>query len=230
MEAVMSSVRKLKKEYPGGLQVCDDPQVFIFDEFMSAEECAHLIELASPHLTPSLVSGGKDGVRSDGRTGGVHWIPHGKTESARKLSERVAELVDIPLVNCESIQVIYYAEGQEYRPHYDAWEHDSETGKRCLSRGGQRMVTCLGYLNRVQAGGGTFFPKLDIEIMPRLGRIVLFHNCYPDSTKRHDKSLHGGMPLDKGEKWACNFWFRENRFQTEPKQDPFRPSETTRRF
>jgi hypothetical protein len=66
--------------------------------------------------------------------------------------------------------------------------------------------------------------------MPRLGRIVLFHNCYPDSTKRHDKSLHGGMPLDKGEKWACNFWFRENRFQTEPQQDPFRPSETTRRF
>ena len=120
--------------------------------------------------------------------GGVHWIPHGKTDITRKLCERVAELVDFPLVNC------------------------------------------LGYLNPVQAGGGTFYPKLDIEIMPRLGRIVLFHNCYPDSTKRHDKSLHGGMPLDKGEKWACNFWFRENRFQTEPQQDPFRPSETTRRF
>jgi prolyl 4-hydroxylase len=221
---------QLKSNYEGGLQVSDDPHVYLFDEFLSADECAHLVLLASPQLSPSLVSGGQDGVISEGRTSDVHWIPHAKSGITELVCNRMADLVGIPLENCESIQVIHYAEGQEYRPHYDAWELHTETGKRCLARGGQRMVTCLAYLNEVEQGGGTYFPKLDVEIMPRLGRMVLFHNCKADSTERHEKSLHGGMPLEKGEKWACNFWFRENTFQTATRQDPFRPSATTRRF
>ena len=87
------------------------------------------------------------------------------------------------------------------------------------------MITCLLYLNDVEQGGGTSFPKLDMEVRARKGRMLLFHNCHADSTIRHPDSLHGGMPVLKGEKWACNFWFRESSYQapaTLPgsKQDP----------
>lgn len=75
------------------------------------------------------------------------------------------------------------------------------------------MVTCLLYLNDVAEGGGTAFPNLDMEIRPKKGRMLLFHNCHQGSTVIHPDSLHGGLPVLKGEKWACNFWFRELVFQ-----------------
>ena len=218
----------LRERYPGSNQIGEYPPVFLFEDYLTPQECAHLIELAEPHMSRSLVSGGKDGVESDGRTGGVHWIVHEETPTTLALSRRTAELVGLPLSNAESIQVINYGPGEQYKPHYDAWEAGTETGDRCLARGGQRLVTCLIYLNSVGEGGGTFFPRLDIEVMPKPGRMVLFHNCYAGSTERHEGALHGGMPPAAGTKWACNLWFRERSFRdiTPPQQ----PSATTRRF
>ena len=219
---------ELKNEYPGGTRINDEPLVYLFDDFLSGEECTHLIEQAQPHMRRAFVSGGEEGVESDGRTGGVHWVGHHQTSLTSDLSQRMASLVDLPLVNAESIQVINYGAGQEYKPHYDAWLADTDTGQRCLARGGQRLITCLLYLSDVAGGGGTFFPRLDIEIMPRPGRMVLFHNCYENSVQRHPDSLHGGMPPESGMKWACNFWFRVGVYQEV--KGSMKPSSSTRRF
>jgi prolyl 4-hydroxylase len=220
---------ELKSDYPGAQQINDEPPVYLFENFLSAAECEHLVELSRPHMQRAVVSGGDEGVESEGRTGGVHWIAHGHDAISTGFSSRVAALVGLPLVNAESIQVINYGAGQEYRPHFDAWVADTEAGARCLARGGQRLITCLLYLSEVDAGGGTFFPKMDVEVMPRLGRMVLFHNCYGNSSRRHPASLHGGMPPESGVKWACNFWFRESAYQQQ-QRDPMKPSATTRRF
>jgi len=123
-------------------------------------------------------------------------------------------VVGIGLEYAESLQVVHYAETQEYAPHYDAWDAGTERGQRCMAKGGQRMVTCLLYLNEPEEGGGTSFPNLDMEVRARKGRMLLFHNCHPNSVIRHPDSLHGGMPVLSGEKWACNFWFREREYQT----------------
>eukprot|EP01050_Picozoa_sp_SAG11_P045377 SAG11_NODE_22587_length_403_cov_1.026316_2_plen_50_part_01 len=34
---------------------------------------------------------------------------------------------------------------------------------------------------RKHAGGATRFYNLDIDVMPKPGRLLVFHNCYPDS-------------------------------------------------
>jgi prolyl 4-hydroxylase len=39
-----------------------------------------------------------------------------------------------------------------------------------MSKGGQRMVTCLLYLNDVEKGGGTSFPRLDMEVRAKKGQ------------------------------------------------------------
>ena len=39
--------------------------------------------------------------------------------------------------------------------------------------------------------------------------MMLFYNCHPSSLIRCPSSLYGGIPILKGEKWACNLWFKE---------------------
>jgi prolyl 4-hydroxylase len=46
-------------------------------------------------------------------------------------------------------------------------------------------------------------------VAPEKGKLVIFENVYGDTNERHELSLHAGMPVLKGEKYAFNLWFRE---------------------
>ena len=72
------------------------------------------------------------------------------------------------------------------------------------------MVTALVYLNKVEGGGATQFPKLGITVPASPGRMVIFHNTTEDISGPHPLSLHAGMPVEAGEKWAFNLWFRHH--------------------
>jgi prolyl 4-hydroxylase len=200
---------KLREFYEIGSKINDDPLVYVFEDFVTELEVEQLLAAARPKLKQALVSAAKSGIESAGRSGSNCWIPHGYNQVIEDLSLRVAEVIGVGLENAESLQMIHYGETQEYAPHFDAWDASTERGQRCMVKGGQRMVTCLLYLNDVGEGGGTSFPKLDMEVRARQGRMLLFHNCHAGGTVRHPSSLHGGLPVLKGEKWACNFWFRE---------------------
>ena len=99
-------------------------------------------------------------------------------------------------------------------PHFDSFDYETEDGKKYWEPGGQRMITVIAYLNDVEEGGETGFPKLDINIPTKIGDVVVFHNTLLDDAATHPKinprSLHGGMHVIKGEKWMVNLWFREN--------------------
>ncbi|PCJ27106.1 MAG: 2OG-Fe(II) oxygenase [SAR86 cluster bacterium] len=216
---------KLREFYETGTKVNEDPLVYVFEDFLDELEIEQLLAAAKPKLKQALVSAEKSGVPSAGRTGHNCWVAHGYNAVIEDLSLRVAEVVGVPLENAESLQVIHYSESQEYAPHFDAWDAATERGQRCMAKGGQRMITCLLYLNDVEEGGGTSFPKLDMEVRAKKGRMVLFHNCHQGSLVRHPDSLHGGMPVLKGEKWACNFWFREKMYQA-PGATPTKKQDT----
>lgn len=205
---------RLRNNYESALSLNDEPLVCVFEDFIQDSEAEHLISAARDQLKQALVSSAKSGVESDGRNGRNCWIPHRLDTAISTLSDRVANLVGLPLTHAESLQVVHYYESQQYAPHFDAWDGATERGQRCMAKGGQRLVTCLLYLNDVEAGGGTCFPKLNLEIAAKKGRMLLFHNCNNGSSQRHPRSLHGGMPVEAGEKWACNFWFRESPYRT----------------
>ena len=84
------------------------------------------------------------------------------------------------------------------------------------------MVICMLLLTDVEDRSGTSFPILGMEIGAKKGWMVQFHNCHEGSTARHRNSLHGGMPVLKGEKWACKLWFRELVYQA-PRTFPTAP-------
>lgn len=207
---------RLRDRYDVGTQVSANPLVQVIDGFVSDTECAHIIGLCHGRLDTAMVSAVGEATTSDGRTGSVAWIKHDETPIVSQLVERVSELVGIPVDHAESLQVVHYAMSEEYKPHFDAYDMDTEKGRQRTAKGGQRLVTALMYLNDVERGGGTLFPMLDMEIEAQPGRLVLFHDVgdhtLGDMT-RHPHSLHGGSPVQAGEKWACNLWFRAHEYQ-----------------
>ena len=95
--------------------------------------------------------------------------------------------------------------------HHDAYDCKTEHGQNNCKRGGQRLVTTMVYLSDVEAGGTTAFPKLGVEVVPKLGRVAVFYNCDPGETEGYiPNTLHCGSPVIKGVKWAANKWVRKH--------------------
>jgi prolyl 4-hydroxylase len=190
----------------------EDPLVYVIENFISEEECDHFVNQSKDKLERAKTIGGKDGIYHEKRTGMNCWIPHAHSETSKAIGDRVAELIGFPLRNAESYQVVYYTGGTEYNDHHDAFDHETEEGRKHLTRGGQRIYTALGYLNDVEEGGATEFRDLNISIPPKKGSLLVWKNILPGTTKVHPASLHAGRPVTKGEKYAFNLWFRENKF------------------
>ena len=188
-----------------------DPYVATYNNILSDKECQHFIDISRDSLKRSLVSSDTKGFVSGGRTGSNTWIRHNHDEITKEVGERIAKIVGMPLENAEAFQVIYYGITQEYRKHYDSWVHDgSEKTRRCMALGGARMKTALCYLNDVTKGGGTKMTKLDITVPAEKGKLLVFHNTVSDTDHtRHELSEHAGLPVEEGEKFAFNLWFKE---------------------
>jgi len=189
--------------------VNDTPLVFFIDDFITSEEAKSVVAHADGKMKEAVVSGANKGVTSQGRTNRVAWIPHAESEITKRVSQRVADTIGLPLSHAENMQVINYQPGQEYRAHFDAFDKNTESGQRTMQKGGQRITTTLCYLNSTKKGGNTRFSKLDIEVESTQLRLLVFNNCEGDSSIRSKLSLHAGMPVELGEKWAFNLWFRE---------------------
>ncbi|MEJ6722009.1 prolyl hydroxylase family protein [Ilumatobacter sp.] len=202
---------QLRDSYDLGAEAACDPLVQVIDDFVTETERHHIIRLVAGRLDTALVSTVADATTSDGRTGRVAWVKHDETAIVHSLVDRVSDLVAIPIGHAESLQVVHYGATEQYKPHFDAYDMNTEKGRQRTEQGGQRIVTALMYLNAVEDGGSTIFPKLDLEVEAKPGRMVIFHNLASDTLAdftRHPKSLHGGSPVVAGQKWACNLWFR----------------------
>lgn len=190
--------------------LCEDPLIYTIDGFITDKECDHMIDISKSKLQQALVAGNNKGYVSQGRTGQNCWIGHNTDEVTLKIAHKICNIVEYPIENAESFQVIHYNQSQEYRNHYDAWKFDnSEKSNRCLLKGGQRMITALVYLNDVKQGGGTKFNRLNIDVQPKKGKILVFQNHKPNSNIVHPMSEHAGTPVVEGEKYAFNLWFRQ---------------------
>lgn len=197
-----------------------EPRVYTINNFMSSIECKSIIARAkASNMERAVVSAVGKGVVSDARTNDVCWVEHYYDAGFKRIAQRIAGLVGMPLSHAESFQVIRYDVGTQYRAHFDAFDPTTKAGAGNWACGGQRLITALGYLNNVAKGGNTSFPKLKTDISPEMGKLLVFHNCKPGTLLRHPLSLHAGTPVEAGEKWAFNLWFR-SRSRLEPPVPP----------
>ena len=187
------------------------PRVVVLSGFLSPQECDALVDAARPRLARSLTvqtqTGGEE-VNAD-RTSQGMFFDRGETPLLQAIEARIARLVNWPVEHGEGIQVLHYRPGAEYKPHYDYFDPEQPGTPTILRRGGQRVATLVMYLNDPQAGGGTTFPDVGLEVAPRKGSVVFFNYDRPHPATR---SLHGGAPVVAGDKWVATKWLREGVF------------------
>ena len=193
------------------VQAMYNPRVIVFGSLLSDGECEALIELAKPRLARSLTvatrTGGEE-VNQD-RTSNGMFFQRGENELVRRIEARIGRLVNWPVERGEGLQVLHYTPGTEYKPHYDYFDPGQPGTPAILKRGGQRVATLVMYLGEPEKGGGTVFPDVNMEVLPKRGNAVFFSYERPHPST---KTLHGGTPVLAGEKWIATKWLRERPF------------------
>jgi prolyl 4-hydroxylase len=187
-----------------------DPIVYVVSDFLSHEECGAFIELGKGKMERATVITDAEHEVHAARTNDYCWLQHDSNELVHEVSKRFSVLVKMPINNAEQFQLVYYGPGNQYKPHFDAFDKNTEEGQKNWFPGGQRMVTALAYLNDVEEGGETDFPDINVSVKPNKGDVVVFHNCIEGTTEINPDALHAGSPVVSGEKWAVNLWFRES--------------------
>eukprot|EP00887_Chlorella_sp_A99_P000185 scaffold13.g185.t1 len=197
----------------------DDARIFLYHNFLSDEECDHIMKLAEPSLQRSGVVETSTGQQKVDRvrTSKGTFLSRGHDPVISDIEQRIAKWSLMPVGNGEGLQVLKYEKGQEYEGHYDYFFH-----KEGVANGGNRYVTILMYLNDVEEGGETCFPNIPapggdngpefsecarhvLAAKPKKGNAVLFHSIKPTGELER-RSLHTACPVIKGVKWSAPKW------------------------
>ncbi|KAB0576300.1 2-oxoglutarate-dependent dioxygenase [Ideonella dechloratans] len=188
------------------------PRVVVLGGFLSDEECDGLVALAASRLARSETVVGDTGGSevNSARTSEGMFFERGETELCERIEARIAALVGWPVSHGEGLQVLRYQPGAQYLPHHDYFDPSQPGATSILARGGQRLATLVMYLNTPEAGGATTFPDVGLEVAPIKGNAVFFSYPRPDAATR---TLHGGAPVQAGEKWVATKWLRQREFR-----------------
>ena len=190
-----------------------NPRVVVFGGLLSDAECDELIELSRPRLARSEtveVSTGGSEVNA-ARTSAGMFFERGENPLCARIEQRIATLVNWPVENGEGLQILHYRTGGQYAPHFDYFPPDDAGSAAHLAQGGQRVASLVIYLNDVEDGGATVFPEIGLTVGPKKGAGVYFEYC--NSRGQVDPStLHGGLPVLRGEKWIATKWLRQRRY------------------
>ena len=186
---------------PEPRQLSHSPNLVIFEKLFSAEECAHIAQVAQPLLEPSVIVDPATGqfrpdpVRlSDGAVIG----PAREDLVIRAINAKLAAISGSSLEQGEPLSVLRYAPGQQYRPHLDTF----------ASTTNQRIKTVIVYLNQGYGGGQTRFDAIDLNVAGSAGDAILYTNVRDDGTP-DPMSRHAGLPVTSGNKWIATRWIRK---------------------
>ena len=186
------------------------PWVITFENFLTPQECQDMIQLGykykykrSEDVGKRKFDGSHDAVQSEKRTSYNAWCSDMNgcraEELPRAIHERIATVLDIPADNSEDFQMLRYEKGAFYRTHHDYIPHQKD--RNC----GPRILTFFLYLSDVTAGGGTNFPQLDITVMPKQGRALLWPSVLnSDPSAVDSRTYHQAMDVEEGIKYAAN--------------------------
>ena len=212
-------------------RVSSAPRAYVYRDFLSVEECEHLISLAYARVMRE----GDDGVVKFPAPRGAFTAKKGyalesEDDVVRAIELRVAAWSMLPPNRAENIAVLKYDVGDEYAAHHDYFEDENDSE---LLDGGQRAATVFMYLSDVEDGGETVFPlgtpigetrhasvtpenacsmahkgtKGVLSVKPRRGDAVLLFNGHLNG-ENDVNSLHAGCPVTRGTKWIATQWMR----------------------
>ncbi|MBI1213541.1 MAG: hypothetical protein GC190_18940 [Alphaproteobacteria bacterium] len=191
-------------------QLSDGPTVFEFKNLLSEEECDYLVGLAGPLIRYTKVFNpltGKVQLNSVRTASEAPFWLSDQNLAVHALNVRMAKAAGLPLECGETLNVLMYRQGEEYRPHFDFFSGNVQ-GVPDFAKSGQRIRTLLTYLSDDFIAGQTHFLSSGLKYRGKVGDAILFYNVLengrPDWTTKH-----AGLPVEQGVKWLASKWFRE---------------------
>ena len=181
--------------------------IAILDYQLTEAECYGLIGMGSKNMSSAKTLGTEI---TGYRTAENSWIRE-KNDLTDKLKSIVATKSSHPIENQEVIHIVKYEVGGEYKTHHDFFPPSEEYSSTAMKQGGQRVITCLFYLNDDFEGGETEFPTKKIKVTPKTGRLLMWSNIHPSGQLDYE-SLHAGLPVISGTKWIAVVWVRQGTF------------------
>ena len=180
----------------------EEPLIAVLGNVLSDEECDELVSLSKDKLNRSKIGSSRE--VNEMRTSSSMYFQDKENDLIAKIEKRVSSIMNVPVEHGDGIQILKYTPGQEYKAHFDFFASTSKAAKN------NRISTIVMYLNDVEQGGETFFPKLNLSVSPQKGMAVYFEYFYNDQTI-NEQTLHGGAPVITGEKWVATQWMRKQK-------------------
>lgn len=182
----------------------DAAELWVVPRFFNEIECGRLIAMIDAVAKPSL-------AYAESHDAGARTSYSGDLDPAdplvRKLERRIDVLLGVDHATGEALQGQRYSAGQYFKPHIDWFPPGSVGWQRESPRGGQRAFTAMVYLNAVEEGGETDFPRLDIAIRPTPGALLVWNNADEHGVP-NPFTAHSGNPVVRGTKYVVTKWYR----------------------
>lgn len=177
------------------------PWIMWFENFISDKEIDALLKNVDP-LEKSMTHSTQEKSNS-WRTSQTAWCEEKCRNHplVKGVVNRISALTGVPVVNFETLQLLRYDVGQFFKVHHDFVRTTQE------QLAGPRVLTFFMYLNDVEEGGGTHFPRANVTIKPKKGGAVLWPSTMSEDPHQQLPSTeHEALPVEKGFKLATNSW------------------------
>jgi prolyl 4-hydroxylase len=197
--------------------------LFAMDDFLSAKEADAILAQVQNYATIS-----SEVVQPTLPTCGFRrsttWVFFGQQREQAPLPHdllaRIEGATHISRDHYEATQVVKYKPGDFFSDHYDSspcdhiGDHKIEGLENIKLRdslscddSARRQGTLIVYLTDEKdgEGGATYFPKLDVRVMPKRGRAIFFRPTRPDGSN-DPWMLHSAETMQSGEKYLLQQW------------------------
>jgi prolyl 4-hydroxylase len=190
------------RHVPGGEVLSHAPHVTVFRAAFTPAECGYLMAGPNRKFRAARV---EDGTRR-GRVTPVRTSEESSIHAlledpaVHAINRRLAALTGTGVDQGESLQILRYRIGQEFRPHVDWMDEEN-----------RRVLTALIYLNEDYAGGETLFVQSGLRVKGRTGDALVFRTQSEDG-RGDPRAEHAGLPVSQGIKFIASRWIHERRW------------------
>ncbi|EGT49115.1 CBN-PHY-4 protein [Caenorhabditis brenneri] len=142
--------------------------------------------------------------KSQVRAANGTWLMHTNRLNFARIFRNLQLNIDaLDLTTAEPWQILSYNSDGYYAPHYDFL--NPETNRQLVDSRGNRIATVLVILQIAKKGGTTVFPKINLNIRPKAGDVIVWLNTL-SSGESDPQTLHAACPIKEGNKIGATLW------------------------
>ncbi|EDW24510.1 GL24183 [Drosophila persimilis] len=184
-----------------------DPYVVIYHDVLYDAEMQGLIDSTRRRMSRSMVQYEIRQIEiSEQRTSKeAPFTEKNDPQLLKRIYDRLKDMTGCDMLRSEHLSILLYDQGGHHDPHvdyHDLYWHPQEYEYHPF---GDRQASVVFYLNDVEDGGETVFPKLQLVIPPTKGSALMWHNLRPWG-EGDPRTQHASCPVLSGYKQVAIQW------------------------